>query len=252
MMSKMFETLKLSDLPENNCGTLRKPSPTRPNIWIVEEGGKRAVVKDFSSKGFFYKHIVGRILIWRESNAYKALAGIKGIPVFYRTLEGIAIIVEEVPGQSLLDFEKEITTMQQDGISPEKIEEKKKLLSPTFFGAIEKLVSDFHERGIVHCDLKRTPNILLGNDGLPYIIDWASFTSNKKCRIWPLTLLYKRFFQDDCLAITKLKVNNRPDLATEEEHQAYRDYKAGKEEAGFEKTIRDLRKKVRKLLKKMA
>lgn len=248
----MFENLKLSDLPERNCGTLRTPSPTRPNIWIVEECGKRAVVKDFSSKGFFYKHIVGRILVWRESKAYKYLEGIAGIPSFYGTLDGIAIIIEEVPGQNLLDFEKGIISIQNEGASPEKVEEKKKILTQNFFDALEKLVGDFHERGIVHCDLKRTPNILLGKDGRPYIIDWASYTSKKKCSFWPLTLLYKRFFQDDCLAVTKLKVNNRPDLATEEEHQAYRDYKAGREEAGLERTIRGLRKKFRDLLKKMA
>ena len=48
----MFDALKLSDLPTKNSGILRGSSSTRPAIWIVEENGVRAVVKDFSKNKF--------------------------------------------------------------------------------------------------------------------------------------------------------------------------------------------------------
>ncbi|RLB31796.1 MAG: hypothetical protein DRH20_15430, partial [Deltaproteobacteria bacterium] len=44
----MFESLKRSDLPLIHKAVLRRATSTRPTIWIVEEKGVRAVVKDFS------------------------------------------------------------------------------------------------------------------------------------------------------------------------------------------------------------
>ncbi|MBE9537352.1 MAG: hypothetical protein IMF07_09240 [Proteobacteria bacterium] len=248
----MFDTLNPSDLNESNARLLREPTKTRPPIWIVKEGGKKAVVKDFSRQGWLYRNIVGRILIWRERKAYEMLQGIQGVPCLYRTIPGKALIIEAIDGQDLRTFERELISMAQDGSETSALEEKKKLLSLDFFLNIKKLVDEIHERGAVHCDLKRTPNIMIGKDGNPYIVDWAAFIAKNEARIFPLNILYKRFLQDDYLSITKLKVNNRPDLATEEEHQAYKDYKAGREEAGFERTIREFRKKIRTLLKKMA
>ena len=248
----MFDTLNPSDLNENNSTLLRKPTKTRPPIWVVEEGGKKAVVKDFSRQGWFYRNVVGRMLIWRERKAYEMLQGIQGVPSLYRAIPGKALIIEAIDGQDLRNFENELITMAGDGSEASAIEEKRKLLSPDFFVKLKKLVDEIHERGVAHCDLKRTPNIMIDEDGNPYIVDWAAFMAKSETRIFPLNILYRRFLQDDYLSITKLKVNNRPDLATEEEHQAYKDYKAGREEAGFERTVRELRKKARKLLKKMA
>jgi tRNA A-37 threonylcarbamoyl transferase component Bud32 len=248
----MFDSLKLADLNETSARLLREPTKTRPPIWFVEEGGHKAVVKDFSRQGWLYRNIVGRALIWREKKAYNMLQGIEGVPCLYRTIPGNALIIEAVEGQDLRSFEEELVAMIQDGVDPSVLEEKRRFLSPVFFEKLKKLVDKIHERGMAHCDLKRTPNIMIGKNGSPYIVDWAAFMAKSESRVFPMNILYRRFLQDDCLAITKLKVNNRPDLATEEEHQAYRDYKAGREEAGIERVVRELRKKIREVLKKMA
>lgn len=248
----MFDTLNPSDLNETNAILLRKPTKTRPPIWIVEEGGKKAVVKDFSRQGWLYRNIVGRVLIWRERKAYELLQGVEGIPCLYRTIPGKALIIEAIDGQDLRSFEDDLISMLKEGAEESAIEDKRDVLSPVFFTKMKKLVDDIHERGLAHCDLKRTPNIIIGEDGNPYIVDWAAFIARSEARLFPLNILYKRFLQDDYLSITKVKVNNRPDLATEQEHQDYIDYKAGREEAGLERTVRELRKKARKLLKKMA
>jgi len=248
----MFDTLDPFSLNETNARLLRKPTKTRPPIWIVEEGGKRAVVKDFSRQGCLYRNIVGRVLIWREKKAYEMLRGIQGVPCLYRAIPGKALIIEAIDGQDLRDFEDELISMAEGGSDTSAMKEKRSLLSPDFFEKLKKLVDEIHGRGVAHCDLKRTPNIIIGKDGSPYIVDWAAFMAKSEARIFPLSILYRRFVEDDYLSITKVKVNNRPDLATDEEHQAYRDYKAGREEAGIERTVRELRKKARKLLKKMA
>ena len=104
----MLDGLKLSDLPALSCGVLRKASNTRPTIWIIEKNGIRAVVKDFSGNRFLFRNIVGRFLIWREAKAYGKLSGIKGVPAFFGVMDGLALAVQEIPGRSLENLEKEM------------------------------------------------------------------------------------------------------------------------------------------------
>ena len=222
----MFDALKLSDLPIKNSGMLRGSSSTRPAIWIVEEKGVRAVVKDFSKNKFFFRNTVGRFLIWRESKAYRRLRGITGAPVFYRVIDGLALVTEEIPGRSLENLEKEIK------------------LPDSFFEALKELVTRVHDNGLAHCDLKRAPNTLLGDDGLPYIIDWAASISEKEFRIPPLSLIYRRFKLDDHLAITKLKLRHSPETVSPEEAALYNYRSWG------ERLIRAIRDRVREVLQK--
>ena len=102
----MFDSIKISDLPENQFHILRPPSSTRPTIWLAEEKGIRAIIKDFRANGFFFRNIVGRFLVWRESKAYKKLRGIKGIPTLYRVIDGLALVVEDIPSRNLENLEK--------------------------------------------------------------------------------------------------------------------------------------------------
>ena len=104
----MFDELKLSDLPKRQCGIVRTPSSTRPAIRVVEENGVRAVVKDYSANRFVFRNIVGRFLVWRESKAFRKLKGLKGVPTLYRVIDGLALVIEEIPGRSLENLEKEM------------------------------------------------------------------------------------------------------------------------------------------------
>jgi predicted Ser/Thr protein kinase len=223
---RMFEGLKLSDFPAASCGVLRKASNTRPTIWIVEENGARAVVKDFSGNRFLFRNIVGRFLIWREAKAYGKLAGIKGVPRFYGVMDGLALVVEEIQGRNLENLEKEMR------------------LPHTFFEAMETLVNAFHQRGLAHCDLKRAPNTLLGTDGMPYIVDWAASISKKELWFPPFTLVFRRFMLDDELAIVKLALRHCPDQVSEVKKARYHYRSWG------EKRIRAIRDRLRELLQK--
>jgi len=222
----MFDALKLSDLPIKNSGMLRGSSGTRPAIWIVEENGVRAVVKDFSKNKFLFRNTVGRFLIWRERRAYRKLRGITGVPVFYRVIDGLALVTEEIPGRSLENLEKEIK------------------LPDSFFEALKELVIRIHDKGLAHCDLKRAPNTLLGDNGLPYIIDWAASISEGEFRVPPLSLIYRRFKLDDHMAITKLKLRHSPETVSPEETARYNYRGWG------ERLIRAIRDKLREVLQK--
>ena len=206
----------------------RKPTSTRPAIWLLEENGKRAIMKDFSPNRFFYRNFVGRFLLWREEKAYRKLRGIQGIPALYRSVSGTALIFEAIPGRDMESLEK-----------TEEVPE-------SFFDALEQLISRCHTRGVAHCDLKRAPNTILGDDGRPYVVDWAASISREEFRIPPMNLIYRRFMRDDHMAVIKLKLRHRPDAVTEKEKERY-EYRSG-----GEKMIRAVRDKLREFLQRAA
>jgi RIO-like serine/threonine protein kinase len=196
----MFESIKLSELDRTNCGILRKATSTRPYVWQIEENQVRAVVKDFSRNGFFYRNIVGRFLVWRESKAYKRLEEVKNIPTLYRTIGGIALVLEAIDGKDM-------------GNRAAKNME----FSENFFHEIREIVKEAHRHGVVHCDLKAAPNTLVDNEGHPHIIDWAACMCYEEFRIFPLNLIYKRFIKDDLLSILKLQLKRAPGTVSQED-----------------------------------
>jgi serine/threonine protein kinase len=224
----MFESLKQSDLTEKQRSVLRKSSSTRPVLRVIEEGGERAVVKDFSVNGFLFRNIAGRFLVWREKRAYRKLKGVKGIPAFYGVIKGPALVMEEVPGKDLH------LVHQTTGITHQ------------FYSDLYLLIEAIHNAGLAHCDLKRAPNIIAGEDGSPYIVDWSASISKSEFGFFPLSLIFNRFVRDDLDAIIKLKLKYNPEMVSPEEKANYMN------RGLFERVIRDIRDKSRRLLKKIA
>jgi serine/threonine protein kinase len=223
-----FQAITIGNLRCKNAGVIRPPSSTRPAIWRIEEEGIRAVVKDFSANRWFFRNTAGRFLIWREARAYRELKGMEGVPALYRVMDGIALVVEEIPGKSLEDLEQE------------------KKLPPTFFDELQALVVRFHCRGIAHCDLKRAANTLLGDDGHPYIVDWAASIGEAEFRFPIVRLIYQRFLLDDQMAVIKLKLRHIPESVSLEEKARY-----GYRSTG-EKLVRGIRDRLRDILQKAA
>jgi serine/threonine protein kinase len=223
----MLESLKLSGLTENHCEILRHSSNTRPVIWVVEEKGVRAVVKDFSNSKFFYRNIIGRFLIWRERRAYETLKGLKGIPTYYGVIDGLALALEEIPSRPLKKHNKNIK------------------LSDSFFDDLKNIIDSFHKRGLAHCDLKNGANVLVGHDGRPYIVDWSASISEKECRFFPMNRIYLRFVLDDYFAIIKLKMRYAPETLTLTEKREYA------QRSHMERGVRVVRDRLRKTLKKI-
>ena len=166
-MSSLFRSLTIKNLPEKQIGVIRQPTNTRPTIRLVEDNGVQGVVKDFSVNGFIYLNIIGRFLLWRESRAYQRLRRIQGIPVFYRKIDGIALVISKVPGKDLEHL--------SDGEKPDL----------EFFKRLTRLIQRCHRRGTVHCDLKRSSNIMIDESGNPYIVDWAGAITSKEFSVYP-------------------------------------------------------------------
>ncbi|MEW6079771.1 MAG: RIO1 family regulatory kinase/ATPase [Thermodesulfobacteriota bacterium] len=203
---------------------LRQATSTRPLIRVEEEDGGPAIVKDFSANGFLFRNIVGRFLIWREVKAYRKLEGVRGVPRLLRIDAGPSLVVEAITGMDL-----------KQAIRQRKV-------GSAFFDALKALVDRIHERGMAHCDLKASGNILVGQDGNPYIIDWGASISAGEFR-WPvLNRIYGRFLVDDCRAITKHKLRCCPDAVGPEEKEQY-DYRSR-----AEKSIRAIRDRLRSFI----
>jgi RIO-like serine/threonine protein kinase len=224
----MFESLQLSDLPEQSIEILRSRSSTRPAIWVVEEKGCKAVVKDYSVNGFFYRNVIGRFLVWRENKAYRRLKGLKGVPALYRVVDGLALVLERIPGRNVEGLEEE------------------RRLSSDFFEDLKALVEHVHRRGLAHCDLKRAANIFLGDDGKAYILDWSAAISEREFRFFPANRIYRRFLLDDFNAVIKAELRHCPDKISPEEKQRYE--RRGKGET----LLRAFRDKLRGLLQRIA
>ena len=196
---------------------IRRLSNTRPIVWQTELNGKKLIIKDFRKNSFFFRNTIGRFLVWREAKAYRKLSGIKGVPKLYGTIDGLALILEKIPGRSLGKIKKG------------------DILPKAFFDALENTVSQFHKMGIVHCDLKKASNIILGEDGLPYIIDWGASIHKEEFNIPLLRLIFRRFCLDDELAIIKHKIKYAPHLVSKRDKIRY-EYKSP-----FERVIRRIR-----------
>ncbi len=207
---------------------LRYPSSTRPLVWVVEVNGKRAVVKDYRLNGFFYRNIVGRFLIWREKKAYMRLRGVEGVPYYYGSYNGLTLLTEEVQGKPIEEIEKRMN------------------IHDDFFVKFDRLVDTIHKRGVAHCDLKRAGNVIMGNDGNPYIIDWSSAIFESEFRFFPLNFIYRRFILDDLNGVTKYRLRHNPERVSPTRMRIYT-YRSP-----LERLVRKVRDHLRDLLKRLA
>lgn len=223
----MFEFLTLQNLPEVQSELVRPPSSTRPAVRRLTDGTIRAVVKDFSTLGYLFRSTAGRFLVWRESKAYRRLRGVRGIPRLFRVIDGLALVIEEVPGRSLENLEREVR------------------LPESFFDDLESLIERIHEKGVAHCDLKRAANTLLGEDGNPYIIDWGAAILKNEFGWYPLNLVFDRFLVDDRLAVVKLKMRHIPEKVSPGDIERYSRRSRG------EILVRTIRDRLRYLLQKV-
>lgn len=189
----MFDLLKLSDLKRLNCRILKEPTNTRPTIWLIEENGVRAIIKDFSTCRVFFRNSFGRFLIWREQKAYKKIGDLKCVPKLFRNVSGLALVIEEIQGMDLRDAKKSLK------------------IDKYFFQELRDNVEMFHKRGMAHCDLKKAGNIVVGKDGHPYIIDWAAAISESEMRIPFMNKIYNRFIIDDHNAVIKHQLHHIPE-----------------------------------------
>jgi len=62
---------------------------------------------------------------------------------------------------------------------------------------------------------------LIDESGNSHLIDWAAAILEKEFYLYPLTIIYKKFIDDDFKAVIKLKMRYCPQEITDEEKRNY-------------------------------
>ncbi len=195
---RMIPGLRRQEIEKATVRVLRPPSDARPDVRLLEVDGKRIVLKDYASGGTRFKRLLGVYLVAREHRALCRVSHVEGVPRYCGRLDAYALATEYVEAAS----------------APEAPAER---LTVEFFASLERIIGELHKRGVVHCDLKKLDNIMVGADGKPYVIDFAAaFVTGSN----PLTgLLFGQLQDDDYRGIYKLKKRYVPALLTPQESE---------------------------------
>jgi RIO-like serine/threonine protein kinase len=155
-------------------------------VYRVEAAGRSWVVKDFSSRSFWVRATIGRLLLHRELKALQRLRGLAGVPQDAFLVDRSAIAAEFIPGETL------------GQVPGEKMD-------ASFFRELEELMQGVHRRGIVHLDTRGTGNMLRRPDGRPAMIDFQAALDTRwmprGLRRWledlDMSGVYKKWLQHD-------------------------------------------------------
>jgi len=142
---------------------------------------------------------IGELLTRREVRIYTLLQDLPGIPRLIGTVGRNGFLHTFVPGHAL----------QRDA-----------RVSDTFFDELRTLLAGLHQRHLAYVDLNKRENILLGQDGKPYLIDFQIALHLPPVgwrRLPPVRWLLRRFQDADRYHYLKHKRRLRPDLLTADE-----------------------------------
>lgn len=191
MLSRKF-------IEENTVEYLRTAGGTRPDLRVVDTGDSRIVVKDFRHSDLLFRVIVGPTMIRREAGALRKLKGVTGVPELIEHIDRYALAMEHVPATSL-----------------EKL--KPGQLTQEFYTDLRRVIDDMHACGVAHCDLRSRGNLMVGEDGKPYVVDFAACVF--RGRGWNpfFRWLFNQFVPADRNAILRVKQRLSPELLTDED-----------------------------------
>jgi predicted Ser/Thr protein kinase len=167
----------------------------KPDLNRVEIEGHAFMVKDVRRRNFFLRWTLGLWLIQKEWKIYSRLKGLKGIPQPVERIDRFAFAMEFIPGIPI---------------------ERGKIIPPSFFSDLDQVLKAIHSRGVVHMDLRHKGNILVSEEGHPFLIDFNSSFSFREKGILRRAL-FPLFQWVDYGGLLKLKERASPSSMTSEE-----------------------------------
>lgn len=151
----MIHGLTRSNLAERTRRLLKRGIRRNPDVYLVEGDAGPVVVKDFTPRAALVRAWIGPFLMRREMRAYERLEGQPAIPRLFGEIDRRAFVIEYRPGEPV----------------SRKLRGR---VSDAFMGELGEAIAAMHARGVVHLDLKHRSNVLVGEDGKPVLIDFAS------------------------------------------------------------------------------
>ena len=142
---------------------------------------------------------VGRLLAEHEAEQFRRAGGLDGVPRLVGMWGRDAILHEYIPGHALCRGER---------------------VGDEFFERLSALLAAMHERQMAYVDLEKPQNVLVGEDGRPYLVDFqiswpwpAGWLARSVAGRW----LGRRLQQGDLYHLGKLQRRFRPDQMTVEQ-----------------------------------
>lgn len=187
-------------LRQHAIHSYRRGGGSRPDVLLIDIGGRKAVLKDHNACDQGFGRLLGPLLVSREARALRRLDQIAGTPKLYATPDSRSLLMEHIPGKPLGQF----------GDNP---------AWDKFFIDFEHLLQQVHASGVAHCDLRSPDNALICEANRPAIVDFVSCVF--RGRRWNIVSrwLFNQFARADRSALIKLKKGVASNLLTAEEER---------------------------------
>jgi hypothetical protein len=174
----------------------------QPAEGTSEPPPRQVVAKIYRYRRFFGLPMgwLGRISVRHESRLYQMLHDIPGIPRFIGFIGRTGFAHAYIPGRKL---------------------ERKDVPNDRFFDELKTLLETLHARNVSYVDLHKLGNIILGDDGKPYLIDFQiSFAPRLRWPVvrWVSGRILRQLQGEDWYHYAKHKRRLRKDLVTPEDH----------------------------------
>ncbi len=129
---------------------------TKADLIVYRTARGSFAVKDYSPRPWPIRNTLGRWLVRRECRAYRAVAGLEGVPRFLGRVGPYALAVEWITARPLSEFSAATVPAER-------------------FDRLREIVESMHLRGLALKDLHYR-DILLDDGGGVWIVDLAAAT----------------------------------------------------------------------------
>jgi hypothetical protein len=132
---------------------LKRKRPYGPDVNLIYRDGVPLVEKTYRNKPRPVKK-AGSLLVRWETYIYSKIKGITGIPDVIQSPDAYTITTTFMGGHDL----------KAVGSIPDE----------AYFQYLEELIKAVHMRGVVHLDMRNRRNYGMDDEGMPYLVDFAT------------------------------------------------------------------------------
>jgi len=176
-LARILENEPLRRIPGRNT--------TKADLLFYHQSDVPVAIKTYAPRPFWIRHLIGRWLIRRETAAYRAAAGVRGLPAFLGRLDAYSLATEWLDAQALPSF-------------------KGRLLEDRVFDRVGEILDALHGRGIAAGDLHHR-DVLLADDGSVFVVDLAmAFVLGEKPGVVRRTV-FQRLREQDRIALARMR-----------------------------------------------
>ena len=193
----------LTELRQNELKVFRRGSGSRPDVLLVDIDGFQAVLKDHNACDPWFARILGPLLAAREARALSRLHDMNGVPELLQRPDARSLLLQYLPVSQLSDRRNEHTNWVK------------------FFERLQALLTEMHERGVAHCDLRSPFNTLIDDNGKPVVVDFVASVTKGRPWNFPANWVFNRFVEVDKTALIKLKKAVAPELISDHENERF-------------------------------